>query len=644
MNILGLHFGHDASVTVLVDGAVAAYVLCERYRRVKHAISLRMSEIELAVSSAGLTFSDIDFCAICSTQNIELIIDDPKRFDIRFQKHPKDCVRSAYQEQLDLANAHPSSMFDGELRDILYQPRHRESVLYKIYRHYFPQHEGMRPEDFHAFGWIDNYLGLSTWRETGLCETADLNLAAVLNGDDLRLGQHLPVTVELDGISVPGFYVNHHAAHAAVSYYTSRMNEAAILSHDGMISGAGTQSGMFFYGKENRLYPLAPHHLFAGALYDTVGMTLQLGDVGPAGKLMGLASYGHPRFFHRSYVGNWFDAKRQNLHPWLEYCGIEAREMNYDLRPLGERDQMTAPINVDIAASTQKLFEEIYLSALETLHRLLERHGLHCTSVCLSGGTALNCPSNTRMSREGPFNHVFIPPGCDDSGISVGAAMFVYYNLLDQPLSKAQHCLGSPYLGLPGKTCMKQTLESVGPSIEFEHCNDVTQNAADDLAADRVLGWFESRSEIGPRALGHRSILADPRKFDNWARVNQMKRREPWRPLAPAVLACEASKWFRSVPADSPYMLFNATVTSTQIPAVTHVDGSARIQTVGPACGQFHRLIEAFAQRTGVPVVLNTSFNGPGEPLVESPTDALNCFAAIGLDVLYLDGYRVTRR
>lgn len=188
-----------------------------------------------------------------------------------------------------------------------------------------------------------------------------------------------------------------------------------------------------------------------------------------------------------------------------------------------------------------------------------------------------------------------------------------------------------------------QRLGAVGNAIQWQSCNDAALSAAEDLAADRVIGWFEGRSEIGPRALGHRSILADARRSANWARVNALKGREAWRPFAPAVLESEAEKWFLGLPASSPYMLFTGIVRSHDLPAITHVDGSARVQTVDPSCGEFFRVIQFFHALTGVPVILNTSFNGPGEPIVEAPEDALNFLTQSDLDVLYIGGIRVTR-
>jgi carbamoyltransferase len=180
--------------------------------------------------------------------------------------------------------------------------------------------------------------------------------------------------------------------------------------------------------------------------------------------------------------------------------------------------------------------------------------------------------------------------------------------------------------------------------VTWEPAPDWAGDAARELADDKVIGWFEGRSEIGPRALGHRSILADARKAENWGRVNRIKGREAWRPFAPAVLAERVAEWFEGGPLPSPHMLFTAQVKSKDLPAITHVDGSSRIQTVDETCGAFHGLLSRFEALTGVPVVLNTSFNGPGEPIVESPDDALTFFLQSDLDALYMEGRHVRRR
>jgi carbamoyltransferase len=276
----------------------------------------------------------------------------------------------------------------------------------------------------------------------------------------------------------------------------------------------------------------------------------------------------------------------------------------------------------------------------------MTRLGRRTENLCLSGGCALNCPSNSRIFREGRFRRLFVEPGCEDSGLAVGAASWLCHNILDQPRpARTTDAAATAYLGIEiTGDDIGAALDAAGETIEVTICEDAAAAAAADLQEDRVIGWFEGRSEIGPRALGHRSILADPRPAANWARVNALKGREAWRPFAPAVLASEAKNWFMGLPESSPYMLFTGSVRSNALPAITHIDGTARVQTVEPSCGEFFRVIECFFAGTGVPVVLNTSFNGPGEPIVETPQDALRFLLHSTLDALYIGGRRVTRR
>ncbi len=311
----------------------------------------------------------------------------------------------------------------------------------------------------------------------------------------------------------------------------------------------------------------------------------------------------------------------------MKHCLKLAGEMGYDLEPFGKSDQVLAPINVDIAASTQKLFEEIYLVAVDALAKIITKVGSRTDNLSLSGGCALNCPSNSRIFRESRFRNIFVEPGCDDSGLAVGAASWLYHNVLDQALpDQTAEARADPYLGVKtadDAATIKAALHDAGDKVHFTVCTDAAQSAAEDLAADKVIGWFEGRSEIGPRALGHRSILADPRQGANWERVISSRAVKSGGLSHPAVLESEAETWFQGLPRRSPYMLFTGTVRSHDLPAITHSDGSARVQTVDSSCGEFFRVIQHFFGKTGVPVVLNTSFNGPGEPIVETPEHAL---------------------
>jgi carbamoyltransferase len=227
--------------------------------------------------------------------------------------------------------------------------------------------------------------------------------------------------------------------------------------------------------------------------------------------------------------------------------------------------------------------------------------------------------------------------------------LYLYHNILDHPLAPADEgtsFVGSyPYLGGAFEgAAVEAALNAVSDLVDVARPDDWAMAAAEDIAEDRIVAWFEGRSEIGPRALGHRSLLANPGKKGNWERVNEIKAREKWRPFAPAVLEEEATQWFQGAPAHSPYMLYTAQVTTPDLPAITHVDGSSRLQTVSSEVGDFHKMLQHLKTLTGYGVVLNTSFNGPGEPIVERPEEALHFLLSTDLDALYMDGCRITRR
>jgi len=648
MNILGLHFGHDAAVAVLRDGEIAAYVMRERHARIKHAISLQVKNIQRALDEAGLRWEQIDYCAITSTQCVELIVDDPTGFSVSMESHPQHHAPCTMADLVQAQNLNPAGLLAGQLLDFLYDPTYAGSYIQRHYGHAYPEYRTRQRHEITRFGTMDGYVNSSLWQGGTLSQLAASDFSGLLRDGSARQGFHYPVTVRLGDRALPGYFIAHHAAHAASSYYQSGFDRAAILTHDGGGAGPGYLHGMFFWGEGHRIHPITPHHLGIGYLYEEVGFRLGLGEVGPPGKLMGLAGYGQPRFFDRRFVGNQYDWQQAAVNPgaWLEHCLTLARQMGYDVEPYGDPERSRAPINVDIAASTQKVFEETYLLAVDALAKVLGRMGLGTDNLCLSGGSALNCPSNSRVFREGRFRRMFVEPGCDDSGLAIGAASFLFHNVLDHPRPpRAPEWQASPYLGVAiSDDDIRTALAAAGDAIEFTVCADAAEAAAADLAADRVIAWFEGRSEIGPRALGHRSILADPRPPANWARVNALKGREAWRPFAPAVLEAEAEKWFLGLPRRSPYMLFTGTVRAHTLPAITHADGSARVQTVDATSGEFFRVIERFFAKTGIPIVLNTSFNGPGEPIVETPQEALRWLTQTALEALYIGGRRVVRR
>jgi carbamoyltransferase len=286
----------------------------------------------------------------------------------------------------------------------------------------------------------------------------------------------------------------------------------------------------------------------------------------------------------------------------------------------------------DMAASVQRVVEEIMLRIVRDLH---QRTGMK--NLCMAGGVALNCVSNGRIIREGPFENLWVQPAAGDAGGALGVALFIDNCVLDNPRkTRMDHAFWGPSFS---DEAIQRTLDARGVKYRSLARNEMIAETARRLSDDQaVVGWFQGRLEWGPRSLGGRSILADARNEENWKRVNlKIKFRESFRPFAPAVIAEKASEWF-DIDRESPYMLLVCQVQEgKRIPAVTHVDGSARLQTVDrESQPEFYDLLSAFDEQTGCPVLINTSFNVRGEPIVCTPEDAYLCFMRTQMDVLVL--------
>ena len=647
MIVLGLHFGHDASAVVLRDGQILSYVLRERISRVKHQLGLDIATIEQALRTAGIRLSDIDCVAVTSTQEVELIFDPRDRLQLRYGiVDPLHRPVSVSERFRGLDHEGIAATGSTMLLDYIYDDTLSQTYVGQCYALEFPEHRGRAREDFSVVPWLDTFIIHDAWNaELGL---KDLQTLTPEISEKLRYAFHAPITMILDGVEIPGYAVHHHMAHAASSYYQSGFDEAAVLTVDGYGESVGYNCGMFYLGRGEALYPLWPHNITVGLLYETVGTWLGLGAVGSSGKLMGLAPYGTPRFFDERFIGNHHDLVASfpdAIQAWQDHCVSKARSLGYDMSGFRDPKRATDPINADVAASTQRLFESVKMQAAQGLRKMLENTGHEVSNLCMSGGTALNCPSNTDIALRAGFSQTFVEPSCDDSGIAAGAVLAAYHNILGYPLkSDTSAACAIPFYGPTYSSAdIEEALAAAVGYVKAERPDDPVSSAVDDLLHNRVIGWYEGRSEVGPRALGHRSILADARQADNWRRVNEVKGREWWRPFAPAVLEEAAADWFTDIPLPSPFMLFNAQVRGSQLPAVTHVDNTSRIQTVDRSVGAFYTLLRKFNERTGVPVLLNTSMNGPGEPIVESPAEAIALLRHSSLDVVYVDGVRISR-
>jgi carbamoyltransferase len=447
-------------------------------------------------------------------------------------------------------------------------------------------------------------------------------------------------------------FTEHHEAHAASAFYPSPFEEAAILTMDGVGEWATASIGRGEGARIELLRELHfPHSL--GLLYSALtyftGFRVNSGEY----KLMGLAPYGEPIYRDRMLTELVELKDDGSFRLNLEYFAYGYDDVMTSARMNtlfdGPPRQPEAPLTKrehDIAASIQQVTEQIVLAMAAHAHALTGSRRL-----VLAGGVALNCVANGRLRREGPFSEIWVQPGAGDSGAAIGCALFAWHQLLDKPRSEpAGDALGGAYLGPAyALETIRAELERLGARFT-EHASEssLCDRVAELLASGHTLGHFDGRMEFGPRALGNRSILADPRAPDMQARLNaQIKFREAFRPFAPAVLAEDASAYFE-LDFASPYMQFTVPVRPQQraaLPAVTHVDHSARVQTVAEATNpRLYGILRAFKARTGCSVVINTSFNLRGEPIVATPADAYRCFMRSGLDALALGRFVLLKR
>jgi carbamoyltransferase len=453
----------------------------------------------------------------------------------------------------------------------------------------------------------------------------------------LRSLAHLARDLRAAGVTAPVTYVAHHFAHAVQAHRFGPADEAALLTADGMGEWTAAATWRVDAGVPRRLAAQSyPHSL--GKVYAAVTQHLGFMPDADEGKTMGLAPYGRPTL--RDAFGGLVRPHATRLYevaldgfafPW-GHTRMGGRPFEARFGPPREPEGPIEARHEDLAFAAQAVVEEVVLDAAR---RLQERTG--AAHLGVAGGLFLNCVLNGRLARETPFEALFVFPAAGDAGAAAGAAAWVA-GLERRPLRHAY--LGDAFDdGAVARALADRPHRVVA---------DAAGHAAGALAAGKVVGWFQGRMEFGPRALGARSILADPRDPGIQERLNAtVKFREAFRPYAPAVLEEAAGDWFAGV-RPSPFMLlaFPAQEAARErIPGVVHVDGSARVQTVGPDAGlpAFRRLLEAFGARTGVPVVLNTSFNVRGEPIVRTPAEALACFDRTGMDLLVL-GDRVVEK
>jgi carbamoyltransferase len=581
MNILGINAYHgNASAAVVCDGRLVAAVEEERFNRIKYAAGFPAQAIRYCLKEAGLKLEEIDHVAV-----------------------PRN----------------PYARLGTKLFYALRMPsfaRGRAKVLAK-------------------------FIGV---REA---------LAAAFDSD--------PKT-----IAAQFHRIEHHQAHLASAFFVSPFERAALLSADGLGDFASTMWGS---GRGNRMEIAGaitfPHSL--GLYYTAVTQYLGFLKFGDEYKVMGLAAYGEPERLEafRDIVRFDTNGNGNGFRLGLEYfvhhrTGPEMSWAEADKTPtlgklfseemsrrLGAARSLEEPLEQrhrNLAASLQARLEEVYLGMLG---KLAKATGLK--SICLAGGVAFNCVANGKIFESNPFEQVYVQPAAGDAGLAVGAAYYVWHQKLGKPRS---FVMDHAYWG-PGFSAaeIRAAIEASGIAREGYIVaelpeQELARRAAAIIADGKILGWFQGRAEWGPRALGNRSIVADPRRADMKDILNRrIKHREIFRPFAPSILAEATGEWFeKSHP--SPFMTLAYAVRPEKrglIPAPTHVDGTGRLQTVTrEANPRYHALISAFRDLTGVPVVLNTSFND-NEPIVCRPEEAIDCFLRTKMDALVLGDFLVTR-
>ncbi len=592
-SILGISaFYHDAAAVLVVDGEIVAAAQEERFTRRKHDPSFPANAIRYCLDEAGLV---------------------PERLDyVGFYEKPFLKLERLLDTYLACA------------------PRGFRSFL-----HFVP-------------AWAKQKLHLRREIVKGLNQ--DKGLAG-------------------GGYRRQIVFIEHHESHAASAFFPSPFNEAAILTMDGVGEWAtttwGTGSGNRIALKQEVRFPHSLGLLYSAFTYFT-GFKVNSGEY----KLMGLAPYGVPRYadcIREHLIDLKPDGSFRMDQSWFSYCdGLRMTSHKFDRLFDGPPRAPEAPITereMDIAASVQEVTEEAMLRAAR---HVSAETGLH--DLCLAGGVALNCVGNGRVLREGPFDNVWIQPAAGDAGGALGAALFIWHQLLDRPrTARTRDSQRGSLLGpRVSDEDIRALLDGVGAAYrEYSDDASLCNAVADLLARERVVGWFQGRMEFGPRALGARSILGDARSPAMQSVMNRkIKFRESFRPFAPSVLRDRVHDWFDMRPGeDSPYMLVTAPVREnrrksadedgcalrgldqvravrSEVPAVTHVDHSARVQTVDrDRHGRYAELLRAFEAKTGCPVIVNTSFNIRGEPIVCTPEQAWRCFMATDMDALVLERF-----
>jgi carbamoyltransferase len=601
MIILGINAYHgDASAAIIKDGTLVAAAEEERFNRIKHCAGFPTQSIRYCLKAARISIEQVDHVGVSRDPSAHL----HRKILFAATKMAKSIGQRARSEE-----------------------------------------QGAKGKGQRAEG-----------GNRGIVATVADRLANAARVRDLRDDLANTLGVSKARLQAEFHNIEHHRAHLASSFFVSPFDRAALLSIDGFgdfistMWGVGDGSSIEVMGQVEY-----PHS--TGILYTATTQFLGFPHYGDEGKVMGLAPYGEPRFMEefRELIRTEEDGQfRLNLDYFRHHA--EGVDMTWDdgspvigrifsdeyANLFGQPREQGSPLtdrDRDIAASLQARLEEVGFHILNHLH---EETGL--TDLGLAGGVAYNSVMNGKILLHTPFRRVFVQPAAGDSGTAIGVCYEIYNNILG---ASRGYVMDGAYTGPEfSDVDIRAELERSGLTYETYDDREVTRRAAQDIADGAVLGWFQGRMEFGPRALGNRSIVVDPRRLEMKDVLNErIKKREPFRPFAPSILEDHVGDYFEQThPAPTMLMVYQIKPERrSEIPAVTHVDGSGRLQTVSNEVNpRYHQLISDFYELTGVPVVLNTSFN-ENEPIVCTPRDAIDCFLKTRMDVLYIGNHAVRR-
>ena len=584
--ILGISaFYHDSAASIIIDGKIIAAAQEERFTRKKHDSSYPFNAIEFALDYANIKLNDVD-----------QIIFFEKPF-LKFERLLETYVAFA-------------------------------------------------PKGFKSF-----CMAMPIWLKDKLFQKKMLFNELKKHDNNFKDEQKI-------------FFSDHHLSHAASAFFPSPFEEAIVLTADGVGEWATTTIAI---GKKNNLeikkeihFPHSLGLLYSAFTYYT-GFKVNSGEY----KLMGLAPYGEP-IYEDKIVKNLIDIKKDGSF-WLNQdyfnyaTGLTMTNDKFDnlfgQKARDSKKEKLTQFHMDIAASIQKVTEDIMIKIAKSL-----KEEFNIPNLCLAGGVALNCVANGKILKEKIFDNIWVQPAAGDAGGSLGAALALWH--IDQKNPRKinpKDSMQGSYLGPEySQAEIEKELKKIGAIYQIKTEEDLIECTAEDLSKGEAIGWFQGRMEFGPRALGGRSILGDPRSSEMQKNLNlKVKYRESFRPFAPSILKDDLEEWF-DINVDSPYMLLVANINKnkiiemneeqkklfgidklnikrSEIPAVTHVDYSARIQTVHEETNEkYFKLIKKFKEKTDCPVIVNTSFNVRGEPIVNTPLDAFNCFMGTDLEKLVI--------